>query len=96
MRTIQHHHGAYIIGRKLVQSDRDYPAAAGSCGWSLARVQKRGSGVVALTRISRKRLDNGQDCRHLGTDGTIDCQECGVTASQFIHAADSFLSYHAR
>lgn len=33
-------------------------------------------------------------CRHSGTDGTVDCPDCGKTASQFITAASEWL--HAR
>lgn len=93
--NIESHYGGYMVNGELVQSDWDYPGAAQSCGWSLTRVQRRGTGTVALTRIPRKRLDSGKDCRHLSTDGTVACRECGITASQFIAAADSFLSYHS-
>lgn len=30
-------------------------------------------------------------CHHDSTDGTIDCPECGVSASAFIQAAREFL-----
>jgi hypothetical protein len=30
-------------------------------------------------------------CDHSGTDGTIDCKDCGVTASEFIESAREFL-----
>lgn len=31
-------------------------------------------------------------CDHRGTDGTVDCPDCGVTASEFIAAAGAWLS----
>lgn len=34
------------------------------------------------------------NCRHRGTDGTIDCKECGTTASAFIAAAIDFINDH--
>ena len=36
----------------------------------------------------------GERCAHAGTDGTIDCPECGKTASQFIHAARNWIDAH--
>ena len=33
----------------------------------------------------------GGDCDHSGTDGTVDCHECGVSASDFISAASDWL-----
>jgi hypothetical protein len=30
-------------------------------------------------------------CSHDGTDGTIDCKICGVTASQFIKSAQDYI-----
>jgi hypothetical protein len=37
----------------------------------------------------------GERCAHRGTDGTIDCQDCGKTASQFISEAAAILDRHA-
>jgi hypothetical protein len=31
------------------------------------------------------------DCHHNGADGTVDCPDCGVTASAFITAASEWL-----
>ena len=75
----------------LVQTDWGFPSLAQSAGWSLARVQKRGGRTVAMARINRARLADGRDCRHQGTDGTVDCRDCGCTASDFIRAAGEFL-----
>ena len=33
-----------------------------------------------------------EDCEHSCTDGTIDCRDCGVTVSEFITAAHTWLS----
>jgi hypothetical protein len=93
MPTIEHHHGAYILrGRghgpegTLIQVDWDYPGAAAELGWSLQRVQGNASKVRHLKRRSAR------GCDHSGTDGTIACPDCGVTASAFITAAAEFLS----
>lgn len=37
---------------------------------------------------------HNEPCPHSSTDGTIDCKECGVTASQFIQAAANWLNDH--
>lgn len=80
----------------MVQSDWDYPSLAQSAGWSLARVQRRHGRTVAMARINRARLADGCDCDHSGTDGTVDCPECGITAGAFIKAANDFLSERAQ
>ena len=64
---------------RLIQTDWDYPGVASTFGWSTRQVQAKG----------RKRRNK---CRHDGTDGTVDCRECGVTASEFISAAGEFLT----
>ena len=89
--TVQHHYGAYLVGRDLYQTDWDYPRAAERCGWQLCRVQLRGGILTELARVNRSRLLSGADCRHSGTDGTVDCRECGITASEFIQAAGDYL-----
>lgn len=97
MPSVEHHYGAYIVrgrgrGRDgtLVQTDWDYPSTAQDLGWSLARVQRHKDGGVRW--LSRR----GKGCDHGGTDGTVDCLECGITASQFISAAAAFLNSRAR
>jgi len=84
-RNVEHHCGAYIVNGELVQTDWDFPATASNLGWSLTRVQKRNGTVKHLSRRSTK------GCNHSGTDGTIDCRDCGVTASSFICAAAEYL-----
>jgi hypothetical protein len=83
---VESHYGAFIVGRDLVQCDYDFPAAAMRCGWSLTRVQKRNGKLVHLAR----RTSVG--CQHRSTDGTVDCRECGVSASAFIEAAGDYLA----
>lgn len=95
---IESHYGAYIVHTHrsdfagcsspdcpksyFVQTDWDYPSLASEFGWSLRRVQKPG----------RKRSNR---CDHSSTDGTIDCRECGVTATEFICAAGEYISNRA-
>ncbi len=73
--------GCYLIvaddGRdRLVQTDWDYPGVASSFGWSVREVKASG---------------RNRHCCHSGTDGTIQCSECGLTASDFIAAAAEWL-----
>jgi hypothetical protein len=87
-RNVENHYGAFLVNGALVQSDWDFPATARGLGWSLSRVQKRAGSVQHLAR----RPTRADACQHRGTDGTIDCRECGVLASDFIAAASDFLS----
>ncbi len=32
-----------------------------------------------------------RNCRHSGTDGTVDCPDCGVKAGDFVRAAGEYL-----
>lgn len=100
MATIEHHYGAYLItgrgyGRsgELVQTDWDYPATAERFGWSLRRVQKIGGELRLRQRgFSVLQADPARGrCPHSSTDGTVDCRDCGVTASEFIEAAGAYL-----
>jgi hypothetical protein len=98
MPTVERHSCAYLVrGRKygpsglLVQSDWDFPAIACELGWNLRRVQrKRGQTARHLSRASRA------GCPHRSTDGTVTCNECGTTASEFIMFARAYLDARAR
>ncbi len=81
------HGGGYKVGSDYHQTDWDFPAAAESLGWSLRRVQIRGSEVVAMARIGRAK----GDCEHRRTGGTARCPDCGIAASEFIAAASDYL-----
>ena len=37
---------------------------------------------------------DGTICDHSGTDGTVDCAECGVTVAEFIESAREWLDDH--
>jgi hypothetical protein len=71
-----------------VQVDYEFPKAAESVGWTHRRVQKRGSRTVHLSRA----MHAARNCEHRGSDGTVACPDCGITASEFIEAAADFLS----
>lgn len=62
----------------LVMTDWDWPGVASTFGWSLRDL----------------RLDGYPPCEHAGTDGTIDCPECGMPTHEFIVAAGAWLSDH--
>jgi len=78
---VEIHHGGYIVGGVLVQSDWDFPRAARMIGWNMKRVQPG--------KVLKRAPKNG--CNHNGTDGTIACPQCGVTNSEFINAAAYYL-----
>lgn len=79
----------------LVQTDWDYPGVASSFGWDLASVQRCGHcrSVSSSTDGLCGRCDEelSDPCDHSGTDGTVDCRACGVTAGAFIEAAGEWL-----
>ena len=86
----------------LIQTDLDFPGVATTFGWSTQSVQrcKRCKRVTVVEEFEpgewepehcehcNARLPH---CDHSGTDGTIDCPECGVKASTFIESARQFI-----
>lgn len=68
----------------LIQSDWDFPGVAQSCGWSLRNVQAEYPPAEQEALL----------CDHDGTDGTVKCPECGLTAGDFIGAAYDWLREH--
>lgn len=95
MPYVEHHYGAFLIhGRAygptgtLVQLDWDYPSTARDLGWNIRRVQPGPDGARYLNRAPNR----GHGCDHPGTDGTIDCPDCGCSAGDFIRAAGDYLS----
>jgi hypothetical protein len=95
MATVEHHAGAFLItGRgyghdgTLVQTDWDYPAYARDLGWNMRRVQPDAKGNARHLQRAPNR-DHG--CDHSGTDGTVNCPDCKLTATQFIAAAAEYL-----
>lgn len=97
--NVESHYGAYIVRGELVQTDWDFPATAESCGWNMRRVQRTPETYAKLsplchcgeTRFLQRAPNRDHGCSHVGTDGTIDCRDCGVTASEFISAAAEYL-----
>lgn len=67
----------------LLQTDWDYPSIASNLGFSLKSLQVSQRGYYGLT-----------PCDHGGTDGTVDCPECGYPAAAFIREAGEFLRDH--
>lgn len=66
----------------LVQTDWDFPSVARTFGWSIQDVQVMNAHYY------------GVPCKHEGTDGTIDCPDCGYPASGFIREAQDWLDEH--
>jgi hypothetical protein len=66
----------------LIQEDYSYPGTAEMFGWRLTEVQNDENDRA------------GTPCSHDSTDGTIDCPDCGITASEFIEAARHWLDSH--
>ena len=85
---IEHHYGAYLItefasGKEktaLIQSDWDYPSFAQAIGWNIRNVQ-----------IQNACLYGAAPCKHSGTDGTVTCPDCGLTATTFIREAAEYI-----
>jgi len=67
----------------LIQTDFDCPGVASTFGWDIRTVQPKREGDED-ERIT--------PCAHSGTDGTVSCSECGVTASEFIESAGEYLN----
>jgi hypothetical protein len=99
--------GTYLIvaddGRdRLIQTDWDYPRVASTFGFSLSTVQRcRECGQIHNVELGCKRFachdcDDlvGEVCDHSGTDGTVDCKECGLKAGAFINSARDFMDDH--
>lgn len=86
-RNVERHYGAFVVNGALVQTDWEYPATASALGWSIRRVQRVGPNVRHLAR----RPSRHTACAHPYTDGTVQCPDCGVTASDFIRAAGEYL-----
>lgn len=80
--------GNQVRGMKsiLVQSDWAYPSIASSFGWDIKYVQK------LVIDEDGNELEGYEDCEHDGTDGTVRCELCKLTASDFIAAAYDFLT----
>jgi hypothetical protein len=87
----------------MVQTDWDYLGVASTFGWRLSSVQRApryccgeetscdDPTCTAARELAAKIAKRGP-CEHDGTDGTIDCPDCGVTADEFISAADDWLA----
>lgn len=92
----------------LVQVDYDYPGLASTFGWSVSSVQPtppdecphgeedwrtcaKCAGDFGKPLLERT---GGGPCDHSGTDGTVDCPDCGMKAGDFIGAAYDFLVEH--
>ena len=85
----------------LAQTDWDYPSIANTFGWCLMMLQvchKCGEpldvdhDVEAHDVLECNDCDETQQpCQHNYTDGTIDCPDCKLTASDFITAAGNWL-----
>lgn len=62
----------------LIDTDWDYPGTATTFGWSIELVQEP---------------ERAESCSHNG-DGTVNCNHCKMTASDFISAAYDWLVEH--
>ena len=87
----------------LVQIDWDFPGVAQTFGWNLRSVQREtcdqcgeemswsiGVDGAACHGLCPECGDD-EPCDHDGTDGTIDCPACGMSATAFISAACDWL-----
>lgn len=72
----------------FIQTDWDFPGLASSFGWSISEVQRDTEEDMEEEELFGPAAPR---CGHDGTDGTIDCPECGMRAGEFIAAAAEFL-----
>jgi hypothetical protein len=63
----------------LVQTDWDAPGVANTFGWNMRDIQVANAGYYGTT------------CNHQGTDGTVDCPDCGIKAGTFIRYAIEYI-----
>lgn len=85
---------------RLIQMDWDWPGVAANFGFSLRSIQRcQRCGHTLAVAPNCKQFDCngvcddliGQCCQHSGTDGTIDCKDCGLQAGDFIAAAREWM-----
>lgn len=50
-----------------------------------------GPDAMPIAQVVRKAIHMTKGCNHDGTDGTIDCPDCGMTASHFLYIAQEWL-----
>ena len=83
--------GTYLISdgagnSVLVQTDWDFPGTARTFGWNIEDVQQ-----APGEDEDGNELPAPPHCDHAGTDGTVTCPGCGLTATEFITAAGEWL-----
>ena len=82
----------------LIQTDWDFPGVANCFGWSTRLVQRclQCDGIADIMPDGHALCCEtwAPECDHDPTDGTVDCPDCGVTASEFIAAAGAWLQEH--
>ncbi len=85
----------------LIQTDWDWPGIASTFGWSVRDIQRCPS-CAELVSADTPGPNHGRyicpncdlehtPCDHDGTDGTVDCPDCALSASEFISAAGEYL-----
>ena len=83
---VQGDFGTYLITNSedsrtiLIQTDWDFPGTARTFGWNMQEVQAKPEHSATVVC-----------CEHAGTDGTVNCPDCGLTATEFITAAGEWL-----
>ncbi len=78
----------------LVQTDWDCPSVASTFGWSTEHIQRCaecGHVHPSCGYVCEECGHPGRYCTHNHTDGTVDCPDCGLTATDFISAAREYL-----
>lgn len=79
---------AEITPEKLAAELKEYGA------WESEDLADDGANWQRLIWIAAGNLKEEKGCEHGGTDGTIDCPECGLTSSRFIEAAREWIDDH--
>ena len=97
------HYIVWMVGderRSLYyQRDWNYPALANNLGWDIRTAPGTGADpdVPAIPAYSAREDVYGPPrppCAHEGTDGTVDCADCGADTMSFISSAQAWLDAH--
>lgn len=81
-------------GNVFIQTDWEYPGIAATFGWSPSQCKPNDLDEDELADMTPEQQSwHHKQCRceHKGTDGTVDCKDCGLEATDFIASAYDFL-----
>lgn len=84
----------------LIQNDHEWTAVASFFGWSVSKCQKPAPACYerwqtgfdcTLEEHSECQDYEAKTCEHSGSDGSVDCRQCGMKAGEFIANARQWM-----